>query len=93
MYAINDSKLDVVLHREVMQIVRDRNLLKKTFKFMNANEYYRKKKSKERGSGGLSLGSDHKPNTFMSKIKQTRLSQMLPVTSSRSMKLPVSGES
>ena len=47
MYAINDSKMDVVAHREVMQIVRDRNLLKKTFKFMNVNEYYRKKKSKE----------------------------------------------
>ena len=29
MFAINDSKLDVVSHREVMQIVRDRNLLKK----------------------------------------------------------------
>ena len=76
MFAINDSKLEAAAHRETMVIVRDRNLLKKTFKFMNSSEYYRKKKSKASGSlGGMSLGSEAKVNAFMSTIRRTRLSE------------------
>ena len=48
LYAVNDSKLENMLHDDVMAIVRDRNLLKKTFKFINPKEYYRRKNSKAR---------------------------------------------
>ena len=65
LYAVNDSKLENMLHDDVMAIVRDRNLLKKTFKFLNPKEYYRRKNSKAKGSlGGMSLGTEARENSF-----------------------------
>lgn len=75
LYQINDIMLDVVPFREVLQLVRDRNLLKKNLRFCNAREYYRRKESKNAPKiGGLSLSGQEKINPFMSSIRQTRLS-------------------
>ncbi len=43
LFSINEIALDLVPFSEVMAMVRDRNTLKKTFKFKNSSEYYRKK--------------------------------------------------
>ena len=43
LFAVNDTPLDVVPFQDAMNIIRDRNLLKKTFKFMNPKEHYRRK--------------------------------------------------
>ncbi len=75
LFQINDVQLDVVSTKDVMGMVRDRNLLKKSFKFCNATEYYRVKGSKAAPKiGGLSLNGTEKVNPFMSTIRQTRLS-------------------
>ena len=43
LFAINDTKLESLTHADALVLIRDRNILKKIFKFMNSNEYYRKK--------------------------------------------------
>lgn len=43
LFEINDIPLSTVKFEEVMKLVRDRNTLKKIFKFMNSREYYRRK--------------------------------------------------
>ena len=43
LFAINDIALDIIPFSEVMQIVKDRNLLKKSFKFVSGAEHYRRK--------------------------------------------------
>lgn len=43
LYAINEISLDVVPFAEAMNMLLDRNILKKTLKFMNKREYYRRK--------------------------------------------------
>ncbi len=74
LFQINDNHLDVVPFKDVMQTVKDRNLLKKSFRFMNSVEYYRRKEAKNAPKlAGLALGSE-RGNAFMSTIRQTRLS-------------------
>jgi len=70
LFAINDIQLDVVPFHEVMVIVRDRNILKKAFKFMNSSEYYRRKKM----ASTSTLVHDQR-NNFMSIIRRTRVQQ------------------
>ena len=43
LFEINDTSLMNVKYSEVMRMVNDRNILKKTFKFINSREYYRRK--------------------------------------------------
>jgi hypothetical protein len=43
LFAINDTDVDSLPHADVVALVRDRNILKKVFKFKNSNEYYRAK--------------------------------------------------
>lgn len=43
LFAINDIQLDSVAFEDALVIVNDRNILKKTFKFMNIREYYRRR--------------------------------------------------
>ena len=43
LFAINEIALDMIPFADVMALVRDRNTMKKTFKFKNSSEYYRKK--------------------------------------------------
>lgn len=74
LFQINDNHLDVVPFSEVLLTVKDRNLLKKSFRFMNAAEYYRRKEAKNAPKlAGLALGNE-RGNPFMSTIRQTRLS-------------------
>jgi len=70
LFAINDIQLDVVPFQEVMLIVRDRNILKKAFKFMNSSEYYRRKKM----ASSSTLVQDAR-NNFMSIIRRSRVQQ------------------
>ena len=46
LFQINDNYLDVVPFKDVMAIIKDRNLLKKTLRFMNPQEYYKRKEDK-----------------------------------------------
>ncbi len=74
LYQINDNRLDVVPFDDVLATVKDRNLIRKTFKFMNATEYYKKKEAQNAPKlAGLAISSE-KGNAFMSTIRQTRLS-------------------
>jgi hypothetical protein len=43
LFAINDTEVDSMSHADVVALVRDRNILKKVFKFKNSSEYYRAK--------------------------------------------------
>jgi hypothetical protein len=43
LFAVNDTPLDVMPHKEALAMINNRNLLKKQFKFMSMNEYNRKK--------------------------------------------------
>jgi hypothetical protein len=43
LFEINDVPLANLSFVETVKMVSDKNLLKKTFKFMNSKEYYRKK--------------------------------------------------
>ena len=43
--AVGDTPTDVMTFSETMMLVKDRNLLRKTFKFISSNDHYRKKYS------------------------------------------------
>ena len=73
LFSINDNQLDVVGFDDVLAIIRDRNLLKKNFKFMASSEYYRKKSAKATSS--LGGRSDNTGNSFLSTVRQTRINQ------------------
>jgi hypothetical protein len=70
LFAINDTPLEVTPFAEVMLLVRDRNILKKAFKFMNSREYYRRRKT-----GKPSSAVQESKNNFMSTIRRSRVSQ------------------
>lgn len=43
LFSINDTQVDIIPHSETLNMINDRNTLKKVFKFMNSGEYYRRK--------------------------------------------------
>eukprot|EP01038_Epipyxis_sp_PR26KG_P016769 gene16769-22948_t len=73
LFEINDTPLENTLFNDVLKIINDRNLLKKTFKFINQREYYRKKR-------GLSLRAQPQDgkNSFLSVIKSSRINETEP---------------
>ena len=42
-HKVNDFSLELVPYAEALTIVNDRNILKKCLKFMNSNEYQRRR--------------------------------------------------
>ena len=70
LFAINDIQLDVLPFAEVMGIIRDRNLLKKAFKFMNSGDYYHRKRKK---ANALNLFNTDQKNNFLSIVRRARV--------------------
>eukprot|EP01035_Chromulina_nebulosa_P016969 gene16969-22465_t len=70
LFAVNDTYLESLPHKDVINLIKDRNVLKKTFRFMNNKEYYRKKGS----SNSVNNITDGKSN-FLSSIRRYRISE------------------
>jgi hypothetical protein len=70
LFAINDIHLDSISHADTISMVRDRNILKKTFKFMNSREYYRKRRGI---SSNPALAAESSRSSFLSSIRKYRI--------------------
>ena len=70
LFAINEIQLEVLPFAEVMGIIRDRNLLKKAFRFMNAGDYYHRKRKK---ANALNMFHTDQKNNFLSIVRRARI--------------------
>ncbi len=75
LYGVNDILLDTIPHNEALNIILDRNILKKTFKFISLNEYLKLKRriSSLATSNNNSSTIDNNKNNFLSIIKRSRV--------------------
>lgn len=71
LFAINEIVLDSVPHGDTIVMINDRNILKKTFKFMNSREYYRKRRG---GIVNSSAIAENSKSSFLSSIRRYRVS-------------------
>ena len=74
LYGVNDILLDTIPHNEALNIILDRNILKKSFKFISSNEYLKLK----RRISSLATNNivDSNKNNFLSIIKRSRVTDI-----------------
>lgn len=71
LFAVNDTALDVVPFLDAMNMIRDRNVLKKSLKFMNPAEHYRRK---QLANSSAPVAMTDGKNNFVSIIRRARVS-------------------